>query len=428
MSSLDAESPAADGTREEGAFYLWTPQQVTAVLGAEDGALFCRIYGITSAGNVAGKSVPNLVVRSLDEWAKELKLTAPALRTRLEPLLARLERAREKRARPRVDDKLLANWNGLMLRTLAVAYDRTGEARYRQAAETNARFLLASMRKDGRLRHSYRVGVTQPQGFLEDYSFVAAGLLELHRVTGDERWLKEGGALAQTMVDDFWNEERGTFDSTPRGHETLIARRANVEEDALPSGQSMAATMLLQLGRRTGDAGFREKARRTLESAATEMKRSPQIVAGMVAAAQTSFQPETVVAPAARPVVTASVEGMPASVQPGKELELLVRLQIEPGWHVNSDRPTISGRIPTRVELAPGPFKLIRVTYPEPESLQSGKEREPIPVFAKEVVVRIRLKALPRSEVALPRLKLRYQACNDQVCEAPRDLLLSVSR
>jgi uncharacterized protein YyaL (SSP411 family) len=428
-SSLDAESTAADGSREEGAFYLWTPSQVTAALGPEDGALFCRVYGIAPTGTVQGKSVPNLVTRSLDEWAKELKLSPAALRTRLEKLQTRLQAAREKRSRPRVDDKVLANWNGLMLRALAAAYDHTGDVRYKDAAEANARFLLAELRKDGKLRHSYRAGKTQPQVFLEDYSFVAAGMLELHRATGEERWLKEAGTLARTMVDDFWNETRGTFDSTPRGHESLIARRANVEEDSVPSGQSMAAQVLLQLGRRTSDAALREKAQRTLDAAATEMKRTPHVVAGMVAAAQAYFVPDAQAEPprAARTTVTATLEGVPPAIRPGQDLELVVRLRLASGWHVNADRPGVAGRIPTRVELEKGPFKLLGITYPAPEPLRVTGEPQPVQVFSGETLVRVKLRALPGSEKDRPRLKVRYQACNDQVCDAPREVLLTGS-
>jgi hypothetical protein len=337
----------------------------------------------------------------------------------------RLRAAREKRARPGLDDKVLANWNGLMLRALAAAYDRTGEARYRQAAEANARFLLAELRKDGRLRHSYRAGKTQPHAFLEDYSFVTSGLLELHRATGDEKWLKEAGALARTMVDDFWNEARGTFDSTPRGHETLIARRANVEEDSVPSGQSVASAVLLQLGRRTGDATLREKAQRILEAAATEMKRTPHSVAGMVAAAQLSFLPDAQAEPdrSSRPAVTVSLEGVPPAVRAGQEVEVSVRLRMEPGWHVNPNR-TSGTRIPTRVELAAGPYKLLGVTFPASEPLRVTGEPNPIQVFSAQVVVRVKLRALAGADKTGPRLKVRYQACNDQVCEAPREVVL----
>ena len=428
-SSLDAESAAADGTREEGEFYLWTPAQVKEALKPIGEAQFSQVYGITPLGQVRGKSVPNLVSRSLEEWAKELKTPAETLRRSMDARCSRLLQVRSERARPRVDGKILANWNGLMLRSLALAYDRTGEVSYRWAAEADAKFLLSTMRKDGRLRHSYRAGIVQPQVFLDDYSNVAAGLLALYRATGEEQWLKEATSLAQTMIGDFWSEERGTFDTVPRGHEALIARRSNVEEDSLPSGQSMAATVLLELGARTDNAGFREKARRTVESAASEMKRSPHLVAGMVAAAQASFLPDPrpVVSRDGPRVVSASVTGAP-DLLVGKEAELVVRLKIAPGWHVNSNRPTIAGRVPTRVELEPGKFQLLEVIYPEPELLRVTKEEAPLSVFAREVLVRVRLRALAGSEGSLPRLKVRYQACSDQVCDAPRELLLSLGK
>ncbi|MGI8871174.1 MAG: thioredoxin domain-containing protein, partial [Candidatus Limnocylindria bacterium] len=204
--TLDADSGGG-----EGRFYLWTPAQVIAVLGKADGELFNRIYGITPEGNFDGTSIPNLLAKPVTACASDLHTTPAALWARLDGMRAKLRATRAKRPRPRVDDKVLANWNGLMLSALAEGYQSTGDERYRQAAEQTAEFLLATMRPGGKLVHSYRRGRTEPHVFLDDYSDLIAGLLDLHEATGAPRWLTEARSLANSMVAIFWDDRDGMF-------------------------------------------------------------------------------------------------------------------------------------------------------------------------------------------------------------------------
>src|SRR5207245_1208513 len=154
------------------------------VLGKPDGDLFNRIYDITPAGNFEGKSIPNLLEKPVAAWARALHTTPAALWARLDRMRAKLRAAREMRPRPPVDDKVLASWNGLMLSALAKGYRVTGTERYRQAAEQEAGFLLGTMQRDGQLIRSYRRGATEPQVFLDDYSDLTVGLLDLYEATG----------------------------------------------------------------------------------------------------------------------------------------------------------------------------------------------------------------------------------------------------
>jgi hypothetical protein len=264
-SALDADSPNAKGEREEGLFYVWTPREVAAVLGEKDAALFNRVYGVTAGGNWEGKSIPNLIARSVEGRGAEAKLAPAALWARLDALRARLRAAREKRPRPHRDDKVLANWNGLMIGALARGYDVTGDARYRKAAAEAASFVLTAMRREGKLLHSYRAGKTQPQSFLEDYAFVCAGLLELHGATGEERWLAEARTLCGEMISRFWDEKAGRIYATPHDHEALLVRLGSAEDGPTPSGPSAAALALLRVARLTGDVAPRQVARRLLE-------------------------------------------------------------------------------------------------------------------------------------------------------------------
>jgi uncharacterized protein len=415
-STLDADSGGG-----EGRFYLWQPPQVTAVLGPRDGKLFCEIYDITPTGNFEGESIPNLLRRPVEGWAKALRTTPAALWARLDGMRVKLRAARERRARPSLDDKVLTNWNGLMLRALARAYEVTGAERYRAAAEQAAAFLLTACRVDGRLRHTYHAGRTQPQAFLEDYSFLAVGLLDLYRATGQDRWLKEAHGLARAMVTQFWDEQAGTLYSTPQAHEPLLARPCSAEDGATPSGQSMAALALVRLARLTGDAGLRSKAQRLLSVQATPMKRYPAAMPTMLLATRLYFTADEgeSPSPAGGRRVATELLGVPARVRPGEVIPLRLRLIIEPGWHVNAHLPA-AGLIGTEVTAPPGPFVVTRVVYPRPETVRLGFSQEPLPVLRGTVAIQVWLKASAGAARAnAVRLRLRYQACSNTVCEQP---------
>jgi hypothetical protein len=423
-STLDADSEG-----EEGKFYVWSPQEVISVLGKADGELFNRIYDITPAGNFEGRSIPNLIAKSVDEWAKELNTSPNRLWQRLDAMRARLLAVRGKRVRPGLDDKVLTSWNGLMIRSFALGYDVTGEERYREAAESAAAFLLSTMRKDGKLRHSYRQGKTQPQAFLEDYSFLIVGLLELHRATGKGRWLKEAQALTHVMISGFWSERDGSFYSVPHDHEVLLARLNSAEDSATPSGQSMAALALVQLARRSEDADLRAKAQRILNTYVVIMQRYPAAMPNMLLAAHQYFTPTDRTATQIQKElpVQVSLAGMPSSVKPGQTFEVSVQFAVRPGWHIHAEKPADPSLIGTRVEPAAGPFQLVSATYPAARTVRLGFRSEPLRVYTGDAVVRLRLRALPGARAEALRLRVRYQACNDRICERSIEKLLTPS-
>jgi uncharacterized protein YyaL (SSP411 family) len=440
-STLDADSPGKDGEREEGAYYLWTPAQVTAVLGPQDGALFNRVYGITEKGNFEGRSIPNLLAKPLDGWAKELKTSPEAFRARLDGLRRKLAVARNARPRPPLDDKVLASWNGLMIRALALAYEVTGDAAYRKAAEDAATFVLAHMRADAapkpekeaeetmhprRLVHSYRAGATQPQAFLEDYSFMITGLLELYRATRAPRWLEEAQALTRIMVADFWDEDSGRFYSTPHHHEALIARSTGAEDGAMPSGQSMAAVALVRLARLTGDPAVRDRAVRLLDTYTTDMKRFPEAIPTMLLAAFHHFDPADELPGRAEDPVRIVLEAPGTAPRPGADLDLKLRLSVQNGWHIGAAEG--DGVVGTSITLAPGPFQLTSHRLPTPKLFKTEFAAKPLKVYEGEILVPLKVRALPGAEKASEiRVRVRYQACNQQVCRRPAEVTVTAA-
>ncbi len=285
----------ADSEGVEGKFYLWTPDEVEAVLGSEEGELFCRTYDIDGRGNFEGRSIPNLIGRTpevfLDEgWS------------RLEAARQRLFATREKRVHPHKDDKILTAWNGLMIAALAKGVQVLGKAEYAAAAAKAARFILGRLRDDrGRLLARYRDGQAAFPAYLDDYAFLAWGLVELYQATFRPDYLEEALRLTREMKELFWDGERGGFFFTGRDAEQILARPKEVYDGAMPSGNSVAALNLLRLARLTGDPDLDELAGRQLQAFAGTVAPQPAAYAFFLSAVDFALHPSLEVVVAGEP-------------------------------------------------------------------------------------------------------------------------------
>src|ERR1700761_3084042 len=262
----------ADSEGEEGKFYIWTPAEVRAVLDAipadEDaaGAVDPRsatrakgrpraeevlaYYGVTEAGNFEGRNILHLADGAAAPAPEGLAAARAAL------LAARAERVP-----PGLDDKRLCSWNALAVAALAEAGAVLGRPDYLEAAETCADFVLGTMRDDdGRLLRTYKDGRAHLNAYLEDHAFLVEALLTLYEAGFDPRWFSEARTLAESMIERFGDDERGGFFTTSTDHEELIARRKEVGDPPIPSGQSSAALGLLRLAAISGEAGFADRA------------------------------------------------------------------------------------------------------------------------------------------------------------------------
>jgi uncharacterized protein len=240
--SLDADS---DG--REGAFYVWTAAELDSLLGA-DAAAVKAYYGVTPAGNFEGENILHVA---------EPGAASPAVIARArEILLAH----RASRVRPGRDEKILASWNGLMLRALTSAARAFGRADYHAHAIANGKFLARTMmQSNGRVMRSHAFGVTKIDGFLEDHAAVALGFIGLYELTFDTQWLDRARAIASAIERDFWDESHRMFFDTARDADQLIIRPRDVTDNAVPSGTSLTAELYLHLAELTGDTAMRER-------------------------------------------------------------------------------------------------------------------------------------------------------------------------
>lgn len=256
----------ADSDGVEGKYYVFTPEELTQVLGQEGAERFCRWYGITEGGNFEGRSIPNLI--HTPEWEREPE--------GIKVLRERAADYRRTRTRLHRDDKVLTAWNGLMIAALARAGLVLDEERYLTAAERAAGFLRARLKdRDGRLLARWREGEAAHPGKLEDYAFYAWGLLELYGAVFRGELLEEACALAEELLDSFFDWERGGFYPYGKDGEQLITRTKEVYDGALPSGNAVAALVLSRLSRLTGERRWREAADRQLSYLAGAVRQYP---------------------------------------------------------------------------------------------------------------------------------------------------------
>ena len=240
-------SEDADSEGEEGKFYVWTRAEIMSVLGEEEGSLFCEFFNVTEAGNFEhGASILNTPL-SLEEFAATKGAGLEELRRRINTSKQRLFNLREARVRPGRDDKSLAAWNGLMLTAFAEAANILGRDDYREIAVRNAEFINKSLTRDGRLLRTYKAGQSKLNGYLEDYAYVIEGMLALWEATFELRFFNQARELADRMIAQFWDEAEGGFYFTSADHEELITRTKDYFDNAVPSGNSVAAQALLKL-------------------------------------------------------------------------------------------------------------------------------------------------------------------------------------
>jgi len=280
----------ADSEGEEGKFYVWKLSEVEQVLGGQRANEFCAIYDITAKGNFEGHSILNLP-QSIAEYAKAKSIDELELRKRLAEDRAKLFAHRAKRVRPSLDDKVIVSWNALMITAMVKGYRAVGDDRYLQAAIKCANFIKTQMRRDdGRLYHSWRQGKATFDAYLDDYSYLIDALAELVQVHGDAEWLTWAMELAKLMQDNF-EDPAGGFFYTSDDHEQLIARSKDMADSSVPSGNAMAASGLLALGRLTDNTDLLDAAKKTLQACSGVITSSPQAAGQSLRALHRGFLP-----------------------------------------------------------------------------------------------------------------------------------------
>jgi uncharacterized protein YyaL (SSP411 family) len=241
----------ADSEGEEGRFYVWTVDELRAALkGEPDADEAIAWFGATDRGNFEGRNIP---------------VRGPGEPERRDAWRARLYEARAHRVWPGLDDKRLTSWNALMIAALADAGAVLERDDYTDAARATAEFVLSELRDaDGHLLRTWKDGQAKLNAYLEDHAFLLEALLSLYEATFEPRWFREARALADTMIERYADDDNGGFFETSSDHEQLVARRKDLEDHPIPSGNSSAAYGLLRLAALTGEHDYAASAESVL--------------------------------------------------------------------------------------------------------------------------------------------------------------------
>jgi uncharacterized protein YyaL (SSP411 family) len=432
-SALDAESEG-----EEGKFYTWQYSTLLQTLGDADGRRFAREYGAQPDGNWveqrSGKK-PGTNILSRRHTATD---DFSAMRVKL---LA----VRDKRPRPRLDDKVLAGWNGLMIESLAYAGRSLNEPEYTAAAEKAADFILSQMWQDGRLLHTYRNGQSRIPGYLDDYAYVARGLIELETSTKSPRWQTAAVQVADAMLKQFEDAEQGAFFFTPAGGDVPLMRSKNLFGGGnLPGANGVAAEVLMRLADLDQKSAYEDAAQRTLASLAGVATQKSSSDESLLLATAYRFRTKSksheapakdLASTASRadaqlhePSVDVRLYSSKTAVAPGESFRVIVEFDILRGWHLYAPGSSKSVRAAT-VELQPNEQASVSDSkFPPGRELKDQVVKDNVRIL--EGVVRYELtvaigKHAPSGQVEL-KFSVQTQACDDRTCFAPRKSVLSL--
>ena len=421
--AFDAEVDA-----QEGLSYLWTVDEIDRVLGPGDAKLFNHVYGVDRGPNFAdphhGSGQPDknilFLPQPFDAAAQEAGLSPEQLEQRLAPMRQKLYEVRQKRKQPLLDTKILTSWNALMIRGLAHAGQVLEERRYLDAATRAADFLLHHHRlPDGGLYRTSRDGKPKYNGFLDDYAFFGQALLAIHDATGDQKWKQHAAGIAVPMLKKFVDSDAGGFYFTESGARDLIVRQKTAQDNPLPSGNAVAAMLLLGLDQVKGSMS-------TLAAFAQQMADHAESMSSMVEAALLHLrraEPFTVsaaqgAADADRPATPQQIASGVVSVKAEwiSAAELHVILSILKGFHINAH--DTGSDIPLIATALTSDYPGMSVEYPPGEEIRFAFSEAPIRVYSGDVTLLVRFSPPPKPE-SIVRLNLTYQACDDSACFPP---------
>lgn len=455
-SALDAET---DGV--EGKYYVWTREEIKQALEPDDVRLIAQHFGLDREPNFEHGYVLE-VIRPVSRLADDFQMTASELTERLGRINSKLLAIREKREPLLRDDKVLTSWNGLMIRALAHGATALNRPEYLHAAEKAATFILSRMRDDnGRLLRTYRAQVAKVPAYLDDFSFLIEGLLALHTASGDEKWLNAAIRLQDQQRELFWDDRQQGYFFMATDHEELLVRIKDMHDSVLPSGNSVAVRNLLRLAQLTKKPTYRTDAEQTLEAAAQVLQETPRSAVNM-AVALSEFLASAEVSPeqkqsqltdeAAEPAIQlvggeapadsppAKKKKLPEHVKgaaflaaekliPGATVDFIVVLNIEDGWHINSNPAPDEFAIATELSLKSKlESSAVEVVYPKGVEHTVPGLKKKVLYYSKQVQIRGQIE-VPADAAGMEEeleFLIKYQACNEKTCLRPMTMSLKV--
>ena len=405
--AMDAES---DG--QEGSYYLWRFDELRELLSATELELAKTAFGISESGNFSGYNVLQRINSAVNTPLSN------ATTVQLNTLKSTLSKARKKRPQPRIDTKIITSWNSSSISALIQGYHALGHKKYRNAAEKAAqRIWDLSYSKNQGLARTIPINGSSIDGTLEDYAYFANALLDLYDLSGDTIWLQRTQEIATRMIEYFHDAETGGFfinnSQDPKG---LIVSLVTARDDAIISGNSIAAQVLARLFGRTGKIEYQQLARSVIAAFSKQLLANPQSLSGMLTAASLLNHGE------AGPTQY-SGKGKVRIETSVINQQLLIKADIADGWHINSYRVLSDYLIPTTMKPSTGHCATItNITFPDDKKVTLGFQKDELLVYEGQMTISAEIAPISNQDCHIVAAELNIQACSDTVCLSPEKL------
>jgi len=411
----------ADSDGGEGRFFIWSKEELVEVLsdslGAEEAEFAAAVWGVSEEGNFEERNILKLE-STLEEVAAVFNIDEATLANRLNKYSKILLEHRNHRIPPLTDDKIITEWNAMMSTALIRAGFTLNEPRYTQAAVNSIEFVIENnLNTDGTLQRASFKGRSSTPGSQADYAFLAQSFVALYDTTGDKDWLNKAKKIVATMNENFWDDtENGYFmgRADPVGA-ALPTRPKDIFDNAGPTGNAVALKTLVQLWNRTGDEQYKTRAE-SLVAAFSEILANNGSGLGYFLIGTNDLLNGEV--GAHRYVARGNVK-VQASSPDGQTVEM--KIDVAPGWHINSNEPIQDYLIPTELSAANG---IKNVSYPTPVVRKLGFQRSKLSLLEGRVNINGTLTST--TPTAMTTVELQLQACNDEICLAPETLAFKI--
>ncbi len=432
-SALDAETDAV-----EGEYYAWTDAELHDALDKDSYAWLMKHYGLAEIPEIPGHKHTNGKVLYLNQplsestTAKELSYEDAIQKQQTE--MTALQKTRDKRKLPHLDNKIITSWNGLMIDAFARAGQRMGKQEYIEAARRAVNFILVNLRnKDGALYRTWRDDKAEIAAYFEDYAFMIQGLVSTYRATKEDKYLQATKELTAKAKELFWDEEHGGYYFTD-GSEQLLVRMKNAVDSAIPSGNAVMAQALFDLYEITGDAEWKQQTESLLNAFGQAITENPRAYTHMVhallrlnhltPAVKSTQQPDEAVTPQGTMETKAYIKvSVSEPKREGNSLTVTAVLDIAEGWHINANPASLDFLIPTSVDVREDSGKaVVKPAYPDAHAMATPLGD--IKVYEGKVSIPVQV-TLPGNTENL-RMLVRAQACKGTTCLAPSDWIIPI--
>ncbi|MBL1142908.1 MAG: thioredoxin domain-containing protein [Proteobacteria bacterium] len=414
----------ADSEGEEGLFFIWQKKEIASLLSIEDAEELSELYQVTEAGNFDGKNILNLA-KPLELTAKEKNIDYDALIKRLANNKKILWEYREKRIPPLRDDKVITAWNAMMIKAFAYAGQQLNNQPYITSAIKAANTLLkTNLTSDGCLSRSSLDGQASIPALQEDYAYLAEALLQLYDATLDRQWLDKAVTLCNEMLERFWDENNGGLIMSSQGEENLLpSSPREINDNATSSGNSVALRTLVRLFKRTGQQHFYTYAQQLIRAYSDDITQRPYICSYLICGLLDMLageQSDKQWCAEGNIHISASCTGN------GCLSKIILSITANKNWHLNQINDE-ENALPIKIETD-GFREISDINYPEPVSKSFEFQTDPLNIY--EGNIKIEFTVSGKSDVKFPdnllKLKLQLQACNNEKCLAPENVVLNI--